>query len=215
MPATALKPRAPQQRSQNTRNALLAEATEAFTSQGYDGVSVRALEAAAKVQHGAVAYHFKNKKNLWKAAVDGLLARFASHLDPLRATILDLDEEARLRVMITAIVRFSAQTPQFSRLMVQEGRFNTWRLHYLLDTFLRDRMAWLNDMIGLMDDPHTYYIGIGAATQVFDVEQSCRELFDVDPTSDAFIKEHASRVTDTLIFLRAQTVAQKTKRRSR
>lgn len=205
MPLKSVKSRGPQQRSQDTRNALLNAATELFTLQGYEGVSVRALETAAQVQHGAVTYHFKNKEMLWKAAIDELMANFASYIDPLRATMADLDDDARLRMIVAAIVRYSAQTPELSQLMVQEGRFDTWRLKYLLDNFMRDGRAWLVEMIDVLNDPHTYYIAIGAMTQVFDVAHACKELFGVDPSSDAFIKEHAGRVADMLIGMRRKS----------
>ncbi|MBN4051748.1 TetR family transcriptional regulator [Parvibaculum lavamentivorans] len=201
MPVDKSKSRKPQQRSAETRNALLAAATETFTSRGYDGVSIRALESAAKAQHGAVAYHFKNKETLWKAAIDQLLTKFATFVGPLQTTMDDLDHEARVRMAVAALVRFSAETPEFSRLMSQEGHFNTWRLQYLIDHFLRDGYEWLNKLFGLQGDPHTYYIVIGAVTQVFDVAHACRELFGVDPTSDTFIKEHISRVSDMILKL--------------
>jgi TetR/AcrR family transcriptional regulator len=196
------KKRNPQQRAEETKNTLLICATEMFTSQGFDGVSIRALETVAGVQRGAVAYHYKNKELLWKATVDRLLEIFASYIDPLQATLKDLDEDVRLRMVIAATVRFSAQTPEFSRLMVQEGRFKTWRLDYLLDNFLRARSSWLNETVGLLSDPHTYYIAVGAATLVFDVEHECKELFSVDPTTDDFIREHSTRVADMIIYLR-------------
>jgi hypothetical protein len=33
---------------------------------------------------------------------------------------------------------------------------------------------------------------------VFNVDHECRELFDVDPTTDDFIREHAVRVAEVI-----------------
>ncbi len=173
-----------------------------FTTLGFDGVSIRALEVAADVQRGAVSYHFEDKATLWKAAVEHILQNYSKHLGPLEAVLSDLDEESRLRVVITAFVRFSAETPELNRLIIQEGRHDTWRLHYLINTFIRDRFGWLQDSLELLNDPHAYYMAIGAATLVFDVEHECRELFGVEPKSDEFIKEHAERVADFVIYMR-------------
>ncbi|MFT6438036.1 MAG: AcrR family transcriptional regulator [Candidatus Azotimanducaceae bacterium] len=202
VPTKVTNSRRPQQRAAETRNVLLQTAIEMFTTQGFEGVSIRALELAAGVQRGAVAYHFDKKEALWKAAINRLLERFAEYVDPLQAMMADLNEEARLRAMIATTVRFAAQTPEFNRLMVQEGRSNTWRLQYLMDNFIRARFAWLDEMVGLVSDPHAYYIALGASTLVFDVDHECRELFGVDPTTDVFIREHADRVADVILHMR-------------
>lgn len=201
-PKPASRQRGPQQRAEETREALLTTGLHMFTTQSYDGVSVRALELEADVQRGAVAYHFQSKEGLWKAVVGYILDRFTNHLGPLEPVLKDLDEEARLRAVITAFVRFSAETPELNRLIIQEGREPSWRLDYLIATFIKDRFEWVEEMLGLLADPHTYYMSIGAATLVFDVEYECRALFGVDPTTDEFIKEHATRVADMLVYLR-------------
>lgn len=208
-PKAAVRQRGLQQRAEDTREALLKTALHMFTTQSYDGVSVRALEMEADVQRGAAAYHFQSKEGLWKAVIDYILDRFTKHLGPLEPVLKDLDEEARLRAVITAFVRFSAETPELNRLIIQEGREQSWRLDYLIATFIKDRFEWVEEMLGLLADPHTYYMSIGAATLVFDVEHECRALFDVDPTTDEFIKEHAARVADMLVYLRGRETAEK------
>jgi len=207
---TKERKRGPQQRAEDTRNSLIENGIEMFTTQGFDGVSIRTLETTANVQRGAVAYHFENKEMLWKASVQRLVDRFAGYVDPLLTTLRDLDEEARLRMVIAAIVRFSAETPEFNRLMVQEGRANSWRLQFLMDAFIRTRLGLFEEMVGIMNDPHAYYMVVGSATLVFDVEHECRELFDVDPTGDAFIREHAARIADMVIYLRNKDTNQST-----
>lgn len=207
---TPARKRGPQQRAEETRNALIETAVEMFTSQGFDGVSIRMLESTARVQRGAVAYHFESKEALWKASVEQLVIRFGSHIDPLITTLQDLDGDARLRAIIAAIVRFSAETPEFNRLMVQEGRANTWRLQFLMDAFIRTRLGWFEEMVGILNDPHAYYMIVGSATLVFDVEHECQELFGVDPTDDAFIREHASHIADMIIYLRSRNTTKST-----
>ena len=208
--ATHSRPRqrGPQQRAEETRAALLTTAVHIFTTHSYDGVSIRALETAANVQRGAAAYHFGNKEGLWKAAVGTILERFVARLGPLETVLIDLDEEAQIRAAVTAFVRFSAETPELNRLIIQEGREDTWRLEFLVNTFIRDRFGRLQDTLKLLSNPHTYYMAIGAATLVFDVEYECRNLFGVDPTSDEFIRDHAARVADMVVYLRRKELAE-------
>lgn len=205
----AQRRRGPQQRAEETRAALLETAVHIFTTHSYDGVSVRALETAAKVQRGAAAYHFESKEGLWKAAVGTILEKFVARLGPLETVLIDLDEEAQIRAAVTAFVRFSAETPELNRLIIQEGREDTWRLDYLVNTFIRDRFGRLRDTLNLLSNPHTYYMSIGAATLVFDVEHECKNLFGVDPTTDDFIRDHAARVADMVVYLRRKELAEK------
>ena len=51
---------------------------------------------------------------------------------PLESTLRDLDPVARLRMAIGAFVRFSAEMPELSRLMLQEGKQSSWRLDYIM-----------------------------------------------------------------------------------
>jgi len=67
----------------STRERILAVARHLFTSRGYDAVSVRDIVAAAKVNLGAVTYHFGSKEVLYHAAV-------ASMAEPLGARIAEL-----------------------------------------------------------------------------------------------------------------------------
>ena len=193
-----------QKRAAETREALLHVATEAFATHTYDGVSIRALEVDAGVQRGAAAYHFTDKEGLWKAAVDRILAVLQSRVEPLAPVLNDLDEDGRLRAVITAFVRFSAEAPELNRLIIQEGRTDSWRLDYLITTFHRNRLEWLKDFVGVVQDPHYFYMTVGAATMVFNAEHECRKLFGVNPMTDDFIREHAARVADMAVYLRNQ-----------
>jgi AcrR family transcriptional regulator len=204
--------RAPQQRAEHTRAEILRAATALFTSLGFEGVSLRTIEAHAGVQRGAIAYHFESKDELWRRAIDRVFERFAEHFDPLESTLRDLDPVARLRMAIVAFVRFSAEMPELSRLMVQEGKQSSWRLDYIVDTHMRPRIDWLDELLGEPLDPHTYYIVIGASAMVFDVEFECRRAFGIDPTSDEFIRMHAARIADMILLARQEVPAKRSQR---
>ena len=193
--------RATQQRAEETQQAVLETALRAFSINGYDGVSLRTLEAEAGVQRGAVAYHFDNKETLWKRCVDLLVTRLDAHFEPLAATFLDFDAASRLRAAIAAFVRYSAENPELGRIITREGSQPSWRLSYIVAQFQPRRAQWLEIVGGLKLDAHLYYFVIGAGAFVFDVEYECREIFDVDPRSDAFIRDHAAMVADMTVAL--------------
>lgn len=202
--AVSIKTRGPQKRAEQTKRVILNTATRMFSSLGFDGVSIRALESEAGVQRGAVSYHFEGKDELWKAMVDRIMERFAAHFEPLKATIQDLDESVGTRALMAALIRFSAETPEFNRLMMNEGGHDTWRMAYIVGHLTKGEMSWVSEFSDSFADPHDYYIVIGAATFVFGVEHECRQLFDVDPTTDGFIREHAARVADLWLAIKDQ-----------
>lgn len=67
-----------------TRNRLLDAAEQLFAERGYDGASVRDINDIARVNSGAIHYHFGTKDDLFRAVVDR------------RGSILSEDRLARL-----------------------------------------------------------------------------------------------------------------------
>src|SRR5947208_7550619 len=60
------------------RDRLLAAARDLFTRQGFHAVSVRQLTARARVNLGAVTYHFGSKEALFHAAIESITEPFAA-----------------------------------------------------------------------------------------------------------------------------------------
>jgi len=50
----------------NNREAILKTARKLFLKYGYSGISMRTIAAEAKLTTGAVYFHFKNKKDIYK-----------------------------------------------------------------------------------------------------------------------------------------------------
>ena len=47
-----------------TRNAILKAAVALFAERGYDGTSIRAIVAKARLKQSAIKYHYKGKDGL-------------------------------------------------------------------------------------------------------------------------------------------------------
>ena len=56
--------------NQDTREAILTAAREAFAERGFDGASIRAIAAGAGVDPALVHHYFGNKDQLFLAAID-------------------------------------------------------------------------------------------------------------------------------------------------
>lgn len=198
-PAAETRQRAPQKRAAETRDQILGAATELFSTRGYDGVSLRTIETGAGVKRGLVAYHFGTKEELWRAAVDALFRDLSDQMLAVRETVKDQPVETRLRINLTAFVRYSAMNPELNRIMAQEARAESWRSEHLVENYVRPLVALINQVAGRTFDVHSHYILIGAATFVFNVEFECMRLFGEDPRGEDFITTHANRVADLLL----------------
>ena len=85
--------------SESTRLKILTTAMNLFTTQGYDGTSLRQIADRIGVTKAALYYHFPAKEHLvleltrpWLEAISNLIA--LSHSGP------DLDEEVRRRRLV-------------------------------------------------------------------------------------------------------------------
>ncbi|MGH6735968.1 MAG: CerR family C-terminal domain-containing protein [Methyloceanibacter sp.] len=80
-----------------TRHSILKAAVALFAERGYDGTSVRAIVAKARVNQAAINYHFKGKEGLYlevlKVAFEGYLR--LDNFDPER--LKDMPREEALR----------------------------------------------------------------------------------------------------------------------
>jgi len=99
-----------------TRKRILTTAERLFAERGFNGVSVRALAAAANVNIASIGYHFRSK--------EGLLAEvYRRHCEPMIAermhglsAAVRLAGTARIAAIIEAFVR-----PALAQVNVEEG----------------------------------------------------------------------------------------------
>jgi AcrR family transcriptional regulator len=196
-----------QERAHVTREKLLAAAIRAFASVGYNGASTRDIEADAGVNRGLIAYHFKTKDALWKAAVEWLFSLAIDELAEAERQAAHVDPGARLRYFVRAFVRFSARHPEVHRLMIEEGTQDDWRLDWIVDRFVRPWyrrvQAHFEDARALGVAPeiefaHFYYVLTGAAALPFSMAPEARRLARIDTTRETFIDAHAEALAQLL-----------------
>lgn len=65
---------------QNNREKILETARQLLPRYGYNGISIRAIASKSKLTTGAIYFHFKNKKDIYRTicaeAIDRLIQRF-------------------------------------------------------------------------------------------------------------------------------------------
>jgi TetR/AcrR family transcriptional regulator len=108
----------PTNESADTRESLLASATEAFAERGFSGARVDEIAERAGANKAMIYYHFGSKEGLYKAV---LLRRIGGMDGAIRAATADeKDPVARLRLVYRVLGRVFRETPALPYILVQE-----------------------------------------------------------------------------------------------
>ncbi len=203
--STNIRKRRTQERTEITRNKLLDAATKLFSEQGFDGISIRDLEKAADVQRGLLTYHFGDKESLWKVAADRTFGTMNEEVNARADILKDLSSYERIATMIRFYVRYSARHPEFSRLLSQEGRQDSWRIRYLAENHVskitRSLESPVRKELGLdkTEFMHWFYMLAGAAATIFSHSPECQLLYGVDSREEVVVDAHADMMVKMLM----------------
>ncbi|GAB5450958.1 MAG: hypothetical protein Hals2KO_12860 [Halioglobus sp.] len=188
----------------DTRKRILVSALNEFSRRGFEGASIRDISASAGVQHGLIKYHFENKEQLWKAAVDFLFER-------LYEEMAEPDEDRtrphseRVRRWIHRYVRYSARHPEHARIMVQESMRDSDRLTWAADTYIKEQHKLMTDSLQVTLDLARYpaietstlvYMLNAAMQAPFTLAAEIKHVHGTDISSDAFLENYADGVFD-------------------
>src|SRR3984957_2536891 len=128
--------RAEQQRSVETRAAILNAAIAEFAEQGFEGASIRAIADRLGLQHPLITYHYRSKDILWRAAAEHAFEKIRTEWDISAPEGSDLSPLARLRQEYTTLFRYTVGFPEFHRFMHRETLTNNPRLKWVAETVL-------------------------------------------------------------------------------
>ncbi|MEX2616553.1 MAG: CerR family C-terminal domain-containing protein [Alphaproteobacteria bacterium] len=137
----------------DSRDRILDNAGRLFAERGYNGVSMRDLATAAKVNLGAVNYHFGGKRSLYQETVRRLIDDIGPHFGPI---IRQLREDVAAAGGDRE--KLAACTARFVRALyvaVLGGRVLQWQMPFLLREFhqpSREFAMILADRINPMHD---------------------------------------------------------------
>src|SRR5438132_11150457 len=129
--------RAEQQRSLETRGAILNAAIAEFAERGFESASIRRIADRTGLQHPLITYHYRSKDILWRAAAEHAFTRIREEWDlrvPEQAPVSTLE---RLREEYRAVFQYTAAFPEFHRFMRQEALSRNPRLRWVAKTILR------------------------------------------------------------------------------
>ena len=207
--------RAEQQRSVETRAAILNAAIAEFAERGFEGASIRAIADRLGLQHPLITYHYRSKDILWRAAAEHAFAQIRAGWEASAPESSDLPPLARLREEYATLFRYTVAFPEFHRFMRQEALTDNPRLKWVANTVLAPLLARLLPQIvaaqkqGLLPpvDPilfHYMMVGLTATLSGFGPEM---QLTGGLSAEDPKVVEAYWRLVDKTVFVQSSRPA--------
>jgi AcrR family transcriptional regulator len=195
-----------QVRSAQTQQKLLDAGIALFASLGYDATSTRQVEMHAGVQRNLINYHFGSKESFWKACMVVLFDRMVTAMGEVAGLSRDLPAGEAVRFLIRRYVRASADHPEITRIMFDEGRRDDWRLAWLVENYTREfyervgRLFETGQEAGCLPALSLvqFYYVLVSSTVIFAMAPECRLLSGADPDNDTMIDAQADAIVSLL-----------------
>ena len=139
--------------------------------------------------------------------MEDLLDRYRSELVARRAKVDADDPVAGLRAFIENFVEFSARVPQLHRIMTQQSTQGSDRIHWLIDSQLREsvqeickliRKGQKNGSVRKGDPARLYYAVIGLGGTLFSVSAEFQLLTDRDVFADREVRKTIEQILEFL-----------------
>lgn len=118
---------------------ILLAALRAFAERGYDGMSVRELNAQLGVSHNLISERIGRKDDLWRAVVDRFVGEQSEPLAELARSAAGTVAQRldALRALWTQMIESNSRRPELLRMMMIEASIDGPRLDYLYEHFVR------------------------------------------------------------------------------
>ena len=146
-------------RGEDTREALLLAATTVFARAGFDGVSLREVAEAAKVNQALIGYHFGSKEGLYLAVFERIAAQIraavCTSLDGIE-TVLGAKPAADRHALLGSVVALtdamlgvlaSERSAPWAQLIAREQQAPTAAFTLLYDAFMGRVLSLLTRLV--------------------------------------------------------------------
>ena len=101
-----------------TADVIRSKARNLFSSNGFDATTVRHITSAAKVNLGAITYHFGSKQALYESILEQVFDDLADRIEQAAAT--DGTPAQRLRAIVASFFWFFRGSPDAPLLVIRE-----------------------------------------------------------------------------------------------
>lgn len=140
--------------SAETRLNILESALTIFSESGFEGATIRDIAARAGVNHAMINYYFNGKEELWRQSVDHL---FAKADDVLKFSdeefqILAHDPQTFFKTVVSRYIRFCADHPDYTRVLMQESVCDSDRLGWAAKKYSKKHHSQIIALLRMAQD---------------------------------------------------------------
>ncbi len=201
-----LKRRA-QQRSIDTRLAILTAALSEFADNGFDAASIRNIAERTGLQHPLITYHFRTKEILWRAVAERVFTQIKAQWDERAPPHSHLSPMDRLREEYRAHLRFTMEYPDFHHFMLRESRPGNPRLAWLVKRFLAPlsnrvlRQIRASQKTGHLPKARPiliHYMFIGMASVLSSLGTEIHKVSGISPDDPGIVEEYWSLIESAI-----------------
>ena len=190
------------------RHKILSAALEVFSQQGFEGASIAVIARRHNVSPPLVHYYFKNKTQLWQAAVEFGAGSMITELQGMMNDLSDVDSLGRIKFFIRRYISLLVERPAVFSFIIRESDTPGPRLKWLLQTFFHPLYEIFQKLVedaqkegritSAIPSYHVCQIIAGACYQFIASKNRMIELYGVDPTTREAREQHANYVIEAL-----------------
>ncbi len=191
------------------KSKVLEVALKEFAQKGFDGAQFKTIAKEANMSPSLINYHFDGKEDLWKQAIQKLGEQLSKRFREVKSYFKDLEGVPWMKAYTRQFVYFSAEHPEFYKIIFHEMCNPSERSKWLIDTILIPIQEELGIPL-LLDSKvkhkifsevslaHFTSLLIGAANVFFVHVFEMKYRFGVDSLNPEEIEKYADFVNKTL-----------------
>ena len=190
------------------RVRILLSALETFSTLGFDGASIALIARQHGVSPALIHYYFRNKTELWRAAIDYGLTHVLHELQNVIRDLQDVDPVSKLKFLVRRYIAVMAGNPAAFQAIIRESQDPGPRLTWLSQHYLVPLYSIVTQTIEeaqqagrvktIVPPYHLAQIIMGACYQFISSRKRMKEVYGIDTNSPEVIDQHANAVIEFL-----------------
>lgn len=194
---------------------VLAIAAKTFAANGFEGTRMNAIATTAGYTKSLMNYHFKaGKEELWKKTISKLALKLHQRFEEVESYFKDLEGLVLMKAFNRQFIYFSAENPEFYKMVFYEMGAPSERSKWLLSEILEPMHQPFEErfygsstgqnLLGAISPAHFFSLIIGAANIFFIHAFQIQNQYDLNPFDKKEIERYADFVNET-VFARFES----------